>query len=587
MKVYEYGIFKPSNEPMLVEQLKLANRYYNKLIEIERDRRAAVRAAQARLIPEVGEIQQVIDKLEADLEEVRGRIQQTRQRTRSGKHRRGDSAEAREIKARLAEARKQRTAAKLNAQAKQEELLAAYEEASEQAHKQCLEARAANGLYYGTYLCVEEAVYAACKSKKDPEFKRWNGGGTIGVQVQGGITPDELFGNDTRVQIDPAPWKPMSEHGTRNHLRSTVRLRVGSEGRRPIWHEWRVVLHRPLPEGAKIMWVKAIARRGENRQLRWSLQFSVNGDDPVFTDERRVVALDLGWRLRPDGTVRVAYWHDGETGGELTVPTSVEEHLSKASSIRGFRDRDLNIMRPLLDLSTASAEVRAAGETVALWKSLRRFHALHEVWKHHRAPGDEAAYRVLDEWHKRDRHLERYERGLRDRAIRSRRDLFRVFAKQLAARYGTVILEDWKLPSVSRHPLPEDGPKTTTEADRQRVRSAPGQLRELLEAKMRCVKVDPARTTLDHHETGIETCDDPARTVDLRYGVDTEDQDRNAALALLARGRAAIEEQGPLAYYNLAKAKRPPRFAKRHKPKEEVPKESLSQTNTQDTETTS
>lgn len=582
MKVYEYGLYRPRDEARCAEILRTANRYYNTLIEIERDRREAISAAQRGLVPKIASAQAAIDALVSQLEATRAEIQASRQR--SAVHRRADGDRAKALKAKLKGAR----AALKEARAEAREdpaLLSAYAETRERSHSRRLAARAACGLYWGTYLCVEAAADAACKSAAPPRFRRWDGGGTLAAQVQKGIAADELFGADTRVQIDPAPWAPLTPGGKRPQLRSRFRLRVGSEGRAPVWAEWGIIMHRPLPADARIMWAKVIARR-EGRKIRWVLQLSVQTAPAKMGPEDRVVGLDLGWRLRPDGAIRVAYWHDGTTGAELTVPACVPELHRKAESVRGFRDRDLDALKATLELSSAPESVRERGATMHAWRSHGRFHALHALWKSSRADGDTETYSVLDDWHKRDEHLERYERGLRTQAIRHRREVYRLFVADLSRRYGTVVVEDWDLRSVIKHPAPEDGVKVTTEADHHRVMVAPHTLRQMLESRMRCVKVDPAGTTLDHHATGVRTEDDPARTVVLDYGETTEDQDLNAALSILARGQAVVQTQGPLAYYNLAKRDRPARFAKRHKPKGGDAGEGCSQPITQDSEIT-
>jgi len=46
MKVYRYGLLGPRDAAPVMEQMQLAHRHRNTLIEIERGRRAAIRAAE-------------------------------------------------------------------------------------------------------------------------------------------------------------------------------------------------------------------------------------------------------------------------------------------------------------------------------------------------------------------------------------------------------------------------------------------------------------------------------------------------------------------------------------------------------------
>src|SRR5690606_27442140 len=110
--------------------------------------------------------------------------------------------------------------------------------------------RARCGVYWGTYLLAEAAADAQRREKMDPSFRRWTGEGRIGVQIQGGMPAVALVGgDDTRLQvdaIDPRAWS-----GTRSerrlHARTTLRIRIGSEGRDPVWASFPMIMHRPLP----------------------------------------------------------------------------------------------------------------------------------------------------------------------------------------------------------------------------------------------------------------------------------------------------------------------------------------------------
>jgi len=63
--------------------------------------------------------------------------------------------------------------------------------------------RAASGLSgsWGSYLLVEAAVDSAKQHPEEPRFRRWDGTGRVGVQLQGGLSVDDvLAGIDTRLR---------------------------------------------------------------------------------------------------------------------------------------------------------------------------------------------------------------------------------------------------------------------------------------------------------------------------------------------------------------------------------------------------
>lgn len=149
------------------------------------------------------------------------------------------------------------------------------------AHELTISARAHCGVYWGTYLLVEDAAQAARKAPlydgdepSDPLFAPWRGEGNLGVQVQGGEPVAAIVGTtDTRVRIgavDPRAHLRETPHGERKRMcRTTLRLRVGSEGRDPIWAEWPMILHRPMPPEARVKRVVVSLHRIGSRE-RWS-----------------------------------------------------------------------------------------------------------------------------------------------------------------------------------------------------------------------------------------------------------------------------------------------------------------------------
>lgn len=449
MRVYEYGLLRPDNEQELMEILRLAHRYHNTLIELEIERRAAVREIQSS-VGDVAVLEAEIAEMVAGLDEARAEIQAGRKAKRSAntdsstvakERARGLRAQLKAKRALLTETkRKVREDPDIRARIKAQDALSLAR--TKAARAQC-------GLYWGTYLLVEQAVDAAKGSRTDPRFRRWDGGGSLGVQIQRdtkgavGMDVSDVFGSDPRIQIDPVSdgaWTHPSRGERRRRSRTRVRLRIGSDGRKPIWAEWPIVMHRPLGSG-RIKLVKALARRVQGK-LRWVLQISV--DDPPRPTGEGVIAIDLGWRQFGD-ELRVAYWRDDRGDeGDLRVPTSVKQRIEKAESIRGFRDQGLDALKASLEIDPSAVPEAIAGvrglSTYRQWRSPARFHALLLRWR--QAGG---APPELEAWHKRDDHLGRYEAGLRRGAILHRREVYRLFVAQVRARYSTVVLEEWDL----------------------------------------------------------------------------------------------------------------------------------------------
>ena len=97
------------------------------------------------------------------------------------------------------------------------------------------------------------------------------------MRYQQGLAVAEVQGADRRLQFDPVnplAWTSPRRSERRKLARSRVRIRVGSEGREPVWLELPVVLHRPLPEDGTVRSASVICEKVGSRE-RWRLLVTV------------------------------------------------------------------------------------------------------------------------------------------------------------------------------------------------------------------------------------------------------------------------------------------------------------------------
>lgn len=504
-RIYSYGAKPPHVGGDLVnDQMRLAHRYRNALVEVEHRRRAEVEAALRELSPDLVETDAALEAADRELEELRGK---TARANAEARKRRATDEERAAIKA----ARERRS----ELYARRKELRAALFGSPEwEARKAEINARAVAegkrlraecGLYWGTYLAVEQSMRGA-RSGAPPRFHRFNGDGKIAVQIQGGLSVDAALAcTDQRVRI---------EH---DHARSTARrervivhLRVGSSGpngREPVWASVRATLHRPIPRGASIKWVYLIRRRVACSH-DWAVQFvlsSADGFDATPRIRSGAVALDLRWRLLPAG-LRVAYWVDDRGAkGEVVLPEADLARWPRSDSLRATRDDNFNAARGALvewlreHRDALPDWLAERTQTLAQWRSPARLAALAIAWREARFDGDEAAFEPLEAWRKQDRHLYEWERhGLR-KAVRWRDGLYRNLAARLRG-YARVVVEDTNWKDVQRRAEPED--LDDQAGARQWMRAASvGRLRALVEeaCEGHVVRVDAAWTTRTCH----------------------------------------------------------------------------------------
>lgn len=564
-RVYQYGLMPAhTGSDVVREQLWLAHRYRNDLTAWVRAMRDAERDLErsSGLDAHVAAVALADAALSAAIATLKS--------ARVGARSKADTAE---LRASVVAARNGRRAALVAMRDARASARTSSQAARDEMHERWLlvqrSCRAASGLRHGTYTLVEEALAKACSDMplwdagqpNDPRFCRWAGGGSVGVQVQGGVTASELLGEqDTRVQIGPGPERVLRRDGTERRrgrnaeLARTLRLRVGSnEDRSPIWAEWIMIMDRPLPEGAVVKRINATVRRIGPRE-RWTAELTVQLPD----DWRREpcgtggVALDLGWRSLDD-EYRIGAWlgEDGQSG-ECRVGSDVRGELRKVDDVASIRDRGRDHVRRWLcawrhkHVDEMPEWLLLATSSMHQWEQQARFGALTKRWARDHANDYPRVLAALEKWRYHDYHLWCWESSARVKALARRREQYRVFAAGLARRYGVLVLERFDLrPVVQRRRTEDDLPAGAEQSREDGARAnrhavAPSELRLALVNAFRArggrvVEYDAAWTTATCRRCGHVCQWDQA--AELRHTCEAcgseWDQDYNASTNLL------------------------------------------------------
>lgn len=485
---WTYGCLPPvEGMDAIRAQMRLAHIYRNGLVEIERKRRADVEAA-LRQDPDVAAAAAAVDALEQRAEELRQAIRNRRQRARADVPADEEKAALTPLWPQLKAAREPWKAAR-KAALETEPIKAALAEINQANQDEQKALRATSGLYWGTYLTVEQGMMRARQSPTPPRFESWTGDGTLAVQCQHGLPVADLFsGRDTRLRLDPVDLDTL-QYGTRGERRRAGRtklwFRVGSEGREPVWAVLPMILHRPLPKDGKIKWAHLIRTKvgpGE----RWDVQFTVETPDPITLPKTGsgAAGIDVGWRLVADG-LRVAYLaDDADQQEELVLPAAVLGAFAKVEDLRSIRDQAFNETRARLAEFMRAGPMpewlQSATTHLHAWRSPDRLARLVRTWQDRRYEGDETVYTTLEAWRYHDFHLSEYEANLREQVHRRRQDLYRVWAARIAERYAVVVLEKFDLRRMARQKPAEDGVEEHQEARHQRRIAAVSTLRQCL-----------------------------------------------------------------------------------------------------------
>lgn len=664
-RIYTYGCLEPiAGHETALEQLRLSSRYRNALVELERERRERVlqqtRAYFPRLLDLEAEVERANFGLEALAEEIRQENAAQRrkrataeQQTRMRQLRQQRTDLYTQLKAVKREAygptevtdlRQQIRAAtrtgdvaltaRLEGQLVEvvagwqarvpaaAELRQELDRIEQRANERQKELRANCGLYWGSYLCVEDAA-KTFRQGAPPDFKGFRGEGRLGVQVQGGITAEQLLaGEDERIKLELLPprngnreaklwfrigstcrevlrgeqWVPIDQ-GQQQKRKDGIALRYTladgttdtaapgqwrGEAGRPVWCVVPCVYSRDIPEGCLLKQVY-LHRRKVGYRWEWSASFVLAGPAECFTPtdlaQTGVVAINLGWRIRDDGSVRVAYWvgDDGQEG-ELTISAAeIDRRWEFAESLQAIRSRLLT--EAIERLATwceqneglLPAEFRARlcdreeqRRTLRQWRSPERLARLVVWWRDHRFTGDEEIYRWMEGYpvpgskgngrqqivgfRRQEKHLADWQAGIRERAERWRQDVYRNFAALLSRRYRTLLLADVNWRETAAKPVVESN-ESENQTARYNVRlAAPGKLEAILRNRFADVQaLDAANLTQTcagcGHLDPFDARDELVRQ--CRRCDWTEDQDRRHCRNLLRLARGEVLNENP------------------------------------------
>ena len=552
--MYEYGCRK---EPIAgldaaLDQMERRVQLWNRFVAIEREIR---RRARSLLIDE-GE-QRGIRELRIKIASFRTSILERRKTN-------GQNAIAIEDLRKLIVASQNELAAllaraKLNRRQRFMRSRTALNQLQEERAGQVKQAQRDSKLYWCNYDDVRHAYEVARVRvmKEGTELREhpWNGSGRVSVRFQRGLPVRTAFTRrGLRLQIDPVSdeaWTSPVRSVRRNLSRSKVRIRIASTPEhQPVWFEIPVVIHRPLPADGMI---RSAALIRERVALIWRYRLIVTvacaNPPSCVSAERPSIALDLGWRLTPEG-LRVAFWADTlGSHGELVIPLSDISEFTKVGELWSVLDKQLAQIRGTLLTWRGANQVPEAlvphFDGVAERESRDGVLRLLDAWQEHRIGGDSEVFEKLLWWRDKHIHLWTWAVNLRDQLTRKRLELFRRFAAVVVKKYGTVFLEQFDLRWFSRTAPPEI--QRTPISGKYRVIAAPGILRQVIEnacrrTGVRLERIKARNTTRACHLCGrIEEWDAARQIVHTCSCGAMWDQDYNAAVQILRTGQAQIQ----------------------------------------------
>jgi hypothetical protein len=545
---YTYGAKPPHvNTDRVSDQIRLAHRYRNSLVEIERWRREQISEIQNKFIPGLAAAQAKIDLTRSallnHLDLISARNAEAKSRTGTKDDRERTAILRADIRVACEEAKV------LKSVEKSDEFIAAMKSLNDEFNEKWRVVRGASGVYYGTYWSVEQNARASfSRSVSPPKFMKWEGHGCVSMNFSPALPiEDALGGKSNKLRIEVSPDNPKF---------AVAYLRIGSDegdNRVPVWTACRVRLHRPVPAGSSISWAY-ISRERIGLTDHWELRLTI--DIPEESMPVKVMAgngtcgVDVGWRMVKDG-LRVAVWagSDGNSG-ELIIPQCRIKQMEIPENLASRRDISFNEIRAAFSewLETNRTSIppwlAEVTEHIGQWKSPGRLAFVVVKWRDNRFAGDAAIFDVLESWRKQDKHLANWQGHAR--SLDWRKEMYRQFAVMLRKRYAKIIVEDidWRKLARKAESDQEEDMQTRWYS---RLASV-GLLCEILRSMTGAEKRKAANTTTDCYLCGHRNNWDHRELMHTCEGCgETWDQDHCAAKNILASADVVKEDQVSLA----------------------------------------
>ena len=581
-RIYKFILLPPTENADLVEKAFQAHQcHYNSLVSIDHVRNYHFRTARDRLCPPFAAARKALDALRAEKQKLRDEIKAYKIADRTRKTPPELAVQVKAVNAALKVKYEAYKVAREATTTPEFEALLAVElrDHNRAAHDAVAALR--QTVYWGDYLLNESALRAARKACKgrDPRYHSdplYRAPGRIGVHFQGGLRLGKLPTNRL-MRIEPMPkFRPRQSSGKLvargKAARTTLRMRIDStETGAPIWASFPMIMDRPLPEDS---WIKDafVTRRPLAVRRPWQYALcivleteQVKKQSTPNAGKAGVVAINLGWRLFDDNSLRVAMVQSETQGAreirlgalpwtigkDITRHPMAREGFAKCTELQSILDRHFNAAKVAMGawLRESAVEVpdafREAFRNVSQWRNQHELSELVKYWRGHRLPGDGEIFDLMNAWHDRYRHLGDWRRYYEDRLLAWRTDLYRREALRIATEATLVVMDSVDLAALAKQQAIEEK-KTGDQLPRwHRTIVAPSQLRrEIAETckrlKTKIVTAEVADNTQRCHVCGEIYEWDPAKTLKRQCPCsaswDQDENHTNNSLIRLARG---------------------------------------------------
>lgn len=482
---YRYGLGEPIDwDSDVADQLYLQTKFWNRLVEIEREAREQYRAvvgADDTIGPLTTEIEAAKQKKERLFTERKALRAKARKKIPTPDHDARIKALAEQIRALAAVIKTARIDAK--------ERLAPHADAINTWRFDAVkQARNASGLWWGNYNAVA-ASYDAARAKAMKEgtelqFHRFTGEGRLTCQIQGGASAEAIMtGKCTLVNVAPLAAGAFSHpsRGERRRLQRTqIAVTAFTRGTERRMLTLPMQMHRPLPDGAIVKQV-TLTRRKVGTRFRWHAVFTCSIPDTEMQPHpsERACGVNLGFRQVKEGLrVATVAWDSRKTAEHLILPAEWLAAMDRVETLQSRRDEHLlpmhaaakllprdddtpEALRERLDRIARAPKIGSAqlAAMVLAWRDG------HPGWQPEQLPAFEA-------WRRNDKRAAEEQANLRDKLAAQRKEHYRLWAHDLVRRFSVIAvgkIELRKLAELQRADGTENDLHARARANRTRA----------------------------------------------------------------------------------------------------------------------
>ncbi|RLB65745.1 MAG: transposase [Deltaproteobacteria bacterium] len=471
--IRQYGLLEPLNwDQDCAEHLYLKNKFWNTLVEIERDHRTAYRIvidadeAVAEMNLKIQDIKDYIFAQDEQRKEAR-----KQHRSKKGSHTKAFDEKMKELKGQVRELSPQAKELRQKVRDQAKEALGQLEQQRKEAVKKAYQD---SGLWWSNYNDVIDryntARVRAMKTGTELKFHRFDGSGGFRCQIQGGMTVEELLSGRYNIaqirMVDQGCFaelrgglerKSKQSYGSRNYKRGYGVLSItvytdkdeGGKHRRRML-DFAIILHRPLPVEATLKELRVVRKR-IGTDFRWDVTFTFTEKAApiVHTHPEKFCGIKLGWKAVKGG-LRVATIFDGESKpSHIVMPQVI---VDKLIYVEGLRARIDTMTNENYEWLLKQVNEEAPKSLAEVFESLKRAKHPHPA-KFAKMVGTWSNFEgyLPDVFEKADlrqkmcRRLSLEHQNLRDKMLRRREDFYRCRAKEITEEFGVIVLDKMDL----------------------------------------------------------------------------------------------------------------------------------------------